>query len=191
MSATGRHRPRQSAEPTPDDHRRPVLLHYAATGWPAQHRWSERLALTAGALAVLVAIGTATLVGAWAGFSLLGPSVEPARPAAAAKVPGDGTAVGGTCRDQPAAASPMEGPAGRPGDAGSERPTEAVLEQRSEASAVDSAPAGPFPASRGPAGSPTPEQREDVGAGAPGQNGSTTTPSTQGPAAAVPAERSR
>ena len=78
---TGRHRTRRAAGPAPDPQQRPVLLHYAATGWPPPRGWSERLALVAGAIAVLAAIGTATLTGAWAGFSLLGSQVEPARPA--------------------------------------------------------------------------------------------------------------
>ena len=82
MSGPGRHRPsRRGAVPPPDPQQRPVLLHYAANGWPARRRWSERLALAAGAIAVLGAISTVTLTGAWAGFSLLGGPSEPARPA--------------------------------------------------------------------------------------------------------------
>jgi hypothetical protein len=97
VTGTGRHRTRGAAEPAPDPRRRPVLLHYAATGWPAPRRWPERLALLAGAIAVLAAIGGVTLTGAWGGFSLLGAPVEPARPAVEA---GEGRPGG------PAAAPP-------------------------------------------------------------------------------------
>src|SRR4051794_34465009 len=92
MSGHGRHRSRRGAAPPQDPLRRPVLLHYAASGWPARPRWSERLALAAGAMAVLAAIGTATLAGAWAGFSLLGGPSQPARPAA--EEPGAATPAG-------------------------------------------------------------------------------------------------
>ena len=110
MTGTGRHRTGRSGSP-PDPQRRPVLLHYAATGRPARRGWSERLALVAGAIAVLAAIGTATLTGAWAGFSLLG---APGTPARAAIEEGED---GGTQQDDPApdagAAAPQppaEGP---------------------------------------------------------------------------------
>lgn len=82
MSGTDRHRIRRPPDPVPDPQQRPVLLQYAGAARPAPRRWSERLALLAGGIAVLLVIGGATLTGAWAGFSLLGPPVAPARPAA-------------------------------------------------------------------------------------------------------------
>ncbi|TFV52924.1 hypothetical protein E4P41_21330, partial [Geodermatophilus sp. DF01-2] len=201
---TGRHRPRGAAEAAVDVQQRPVLLHYAATGRPPPRRWSERLALVAGALAVLAAIGTATLTGAWAGFSLLGPSVAPARPATEQVAEDDGTEPGGPRANPPAAATSLEDRERHPDAAGPQRPAVPTLEQRSDASSAaesspaESSPAVPSPAvpspADPPAGSrsaapPATGQPEDVQADAPPRRGPTTAPETlppQEPAARAP-----
>jgi hypothetical protein len=160
MSGHGRHRPGgRGADPPPDPQQRPVLLHYAASGWTARRRWSERLVLAAGALAVLGAISIVTLTGAWAGFALLGGPTEPARRAA------DAPATGTAAPRHP----PSTSPAGPSEDAGAapRRGTTPGADRWADPSLAAqsaSAPSEAAPQSAAPRTSTPPQGRPDPSA---------------------------
>ena len=182
MSGHGRHRPgSRGAVPPPDPQQRPVLLHYAASGWPARRRWSERLVLAAGALAVLGAIGIVTLTGAWAGYSLLGGPTEPARRAA------DAPATGTAAPSHP----PSTSPAGPSEDAGAapQRGTTPGADRWADPSlAAQSATAPPEAAPQGAAPrTPTPPQGRPDPSAPPQTAGPTEAPVAPQTAAPTPA----